>query len=429
MNKKYDVIVIGGGLAGLTAALYLAKSGKRVAVLDKGTSFGGRASTKDVSGSMYNLGPHAFYKKGKAVKSLEALGIRMNGGSPSLKGVVFSHDEAFTLPSDVQSVVSTGLLNWKEKKEFAYLMWKIAKINPKNYENHTLKQWVEQEISSERIQQVVYMFCRLACYTNAPEIVNAGVTLRQLQLSLGGALYVNRGWQSVIDQLTEKSANLGVDLVKQCKVEEIKITNTNKSVLYYEEGELRELDAESIVATVPPKELLRLVKGIEESQLGGQLQTCIPVRATCLDVTLKHLPNAKQHFSLDLDNAYYYSNHSKGAKLTYHPNHHVIHVMKYLTPQEKSIPEHLLATFLGKNQPNWREYLVTKRFMPNVIVSHRIHEPGKKKYLASALSEFPGLILAGEWVSDDWMLAEAAIHSAEEAVAILNGKESASIGS
>ena len=43
----YDVIVIGGGAAGLSAAGLLAKEGKKVLLLEKSNYFGGRASQVD----------------------------------------------------------------------------------------------------------------------------------------------------------------------------------------------------------------------------------------------------------------------------------------------------------------------------------------------------------------------------------------------
>ncbi|HEX7893196.1 MAG TPA: FAD-dependent oxidoreductase, partial [Terriglobales bacterium] len=43
MNKTYDAIVIGGGHNGLTHAAYLARSGKRVLVLERRQVLGGAA--------------------------------------------------------------------------------------------------------------------------------------------------------------------------------------------------------------------------------------------------------------------------------------------------------------------------------------------------------------------------------------------------
>src|ERR1700751_3792775 len=47
-NKKYDVIVIGGGHNGLTNAAYLAKAGKKVLVLERRHVLGGAAVTEEV---------------------------------------------------------------------------------------------------------------------------------------------------------------------------------------------------------------------------------------------------------------------------------------------------------------------------------------------------------------------------------------------
>ena len=43
--NTFDVAIIGGGLAGLTASIYLAKAGKKVIVLEKSSQFGGRGMT------------------------------------------------------------------------------------------------------------------------------------------------------------------------------------------------------------------------------------------------------------------------------------------------------------------------------------------------------------------------------------------------
>ena len=63
--KKFDVAIVGGGLAGLAASIYLAKAGKKVIVLEKSNHLGGRGMTINKNGICMNLGAHALYRGGK----------------------------------------------------------------------------------------------------------------------------------------------------------------------------------------------------------------------------------------------------------------------------------------------------------------------------------------------------------------------------
>ncbi len=75
--KKFDVAIVGGGLAGLTASIYLAKAGRKVIVLEKSSRFGGRGMTINKNGICMNLGAHALYRGGAAFLTFNELGMNL----------------------------------------------------------------------------------------------------------------------------------------------------------------------------------------------------------------------------------------------------------------------------------------------------------------------------------------------------------------
>ena len=56
-----DVIVIGSGFAGIASACYLAQAGKKVIVLEKNESVGGRASFFKAEGFSFDMGPSWYW--------------------------------------------------------------------------------------------------------------------------------------------------------------------------------------------------------------------------------------------------------------------------------------------------------------------------------------------------------------------------------
>ena len=77
-----EVAVVGGGMAGLTAACYLARAGLEVTVFEKALTLGGRAATRELDGFLFNRGGHALYTGGAGSRILEELGVTYDPGIP-----------------------------------------------------------------------------------------------------------------------------------------------------------------------------------------------------------------------------------------------------------------------------------------------------------------------------------------------------------
>ncbi len=71
-NSRSDrnVVIIGGGPAGLTAAYELTKFNRRPIVLEKGDKVGGLARTENYKGFYFDMGGHRFFTKVEEVKKM-----------------------------------------------------------------------------------------------------------------------------------------------------------------------------------------------------------------------------------------------------------------------------------------------------------------------------------------------------------------------
>lgn len=98
MNKEYDAIIVGGGLAGLTAATYLSRAGKSVLLCEKEEKCGGLVNTFERDGFMYDGGIRALENSGVLFPMLRQLGILVDFvPNPISIGI---EDQVITLESD-----------------------------------------------------------------------------------------------------------------------------------------------------------------------------------------------------------------------------------------------------------------------------------------------------------------------------------------
>lgn len=75
---KYDTIIVGGGIAGLTSAAYLSKAGQKVLLFEKNHEFGGLVNTFVIDGFHFEAGVRALESAGIILPMLSDLGIQID---------------------------------------------------------------------------------------------------------------------------------------------------------------------------------------------------------------------------------------------------------------------------------------------------------------------------------------------------------------
>ncbi len=423
-----DLVVIGGGLAGLSAAALVARAGRSVIVLEQTGHLGGRASTHVRDEIHWNLGPHALYCGGHAFRIFKELGISFTGRFPNPgRGLFVRGNASFAIPTGIGSLVATRLLNVRDKWRFARFLTTLTKLDTGKLDGVSLRDWLDQAIGSGNLAELLSALFRVSTYCDDPERMSAGVALFQLKLALGGNVwYLDGGWQTLVDGLRNHAAAVGADFRTGARAKAV-YGGANGVTVELASGE--ELRARAAILAVEPEKARDLLDMPADSALARWVARSIPVRAACLDLALNGLTRPDNRFALGLDRPLYYSVHSAAATLA-PEGVAVVHVMKYLgneTTDSSHSALQELESFLDQLQPGWREHTMARRFLPGMTVAHglpRAEEDGLLGRPAVAVSERPNVFLAGDWVGPHGMLADAsaasAVESARRALAILS---------
>jgi phytoene dehydrogenase-like protein len=77
-DKKYDSIIVGGGIAGLTCGAFLAKEGRHVVIIEKNKECGGLVNSFSHNGFKFDTGIRALENAGIIFPMLRELGIELD---------------------------------------------------------------------------------------------------------------------------------------------------------------------------------------------------------------------------------------------------------------------------------------------------------------------------------------------------------------
>lgn len=407
------VAIVGTGLAGLAAANRLAQSARPLSLtlFEKSSRLGGRASTTVKDGYYLNLGAHALYSAGEALAFLKQSGITIKGAPPvQLNSQILAGDKLYALPLDAVSVLSTGLLSVGEKIEWGKIMTSLGTIDTEALNGVTLTAWLSDLTKSVKIRQLILSMVRLGTYANSPQQMSAGAAIRQLVLGLSGVLYLDHGWQSIVDAL-RLAIKAPVEERLGAAIQSLHNQGSGKVTLVSND---KEYEFDHVVLALPPQQVHRLMpQAISTSFLAG----LVPSRIACLDLCLSALPNKNNSFALGLDSPLYYSVHSNGANLTPGKQQALVQMGYYLEPEEQA-GDHALAAMAGlldKLQPGWQDLIVYKRYLPDMVASNSM--PLASRMGGNGLSNVsltagaPQITVCGDWIGEHAQLADAAIAS------------------
>lgn len=390
-----DVVVVGAGLAGLTAAATAARAGAAVTLLDA-HSPGGRARSAVKHGYVLNEGGHALYRNAGGRAVLDGLGVRITGNPPSTGGYRTVWDgQIRKLPVSAPAIVASRLLGVRSKRQVAGWFGDVPRLAAAAGDR-ALGDWLDGERVRPDLRKWVLALGRLTTYSATPERLPARAVLGQL--APGGVWYVDGGWQAIVDELVRVCAEAGVVSVT-APVTDVGSDAGEWTVV----TPSRALTARAVVLAVAPEVAVRL---LGDDPAGWAERAGPAARAACLDVGGERGP---VEFLLSADEPLYLSLHSDAARLA-PPGRALYSLMRYLAPDDDTPADanrarlDAYAAQAGLPTGDAREI---DRFLAAPVVAWGTPQPGVVRPTGRELAG-RGMLAAGDWLGER-LLADAAI--------------------
>lgn len=248
-SKTKSVLILGGGLAGLTAAKRLTDRGFSVKLLEKRSVYGGKVSSwKDEEGDWIESGTHCFfgaydvlYDLMREIGVYDAVLWKDHKLTYTLAGGESFTFNTWDMPSPlhlVPAIVRNGYFKFGEMLSFSKSLIPLALKKdkyPPTQDHLTFTQWARQHRFGDRLLEKMFRPMALALKFIPPEEISAKIILDVTEvfyrIPLASCMGFLKGapQEHLIGPLQEYSESKGAEFMAGAAAAE----------LLYEEGEIK----------------------------------------------------------------------------------------------------------------------------------------------------------------------------------------------
>jgi phytoene dehydrogenase-like protein len=367
-----QITVVGGGLAGLTAAIACAEGGAAVMLLERSGALGGRARSSD-GPYKANVGPHAFYKDGPFWGWLAERNLVPAFRGVPLAPVRFRWQQKVRRTPPLGALPAVLRLRGREAPvELDFRTWAAS---------HT----------DERTAAMLSAAAGVYTFHHDPGELSAAFvwprTVRVMLTPPPPARYLVGGWNALVTRLEARARELGVSIETGHAVSEVPSSPT---ILATELNVAREL-------------------------LGDDSLHWMSGRTVCLDLGLRHRRGDPFVVS-DMDEAGWIERFSAADATLAPKGEELVQAQMPIRPTE-SVDDAVarLERLIDASLPEWRERETWRRRQVMDARSGALDMPGASWRDRPAVDRGDGVFLAGDMVAAPGLLSEVSWASAVEA--------------
>jgi protoporphyrinogen oxidase len=270
-SSQRSVGVIGGGFAGLTAALRLAQAGHRVTLWERGR-FGGQAATFEVAGTRLEIFYHHLFQSDREIVALaEELGVgNQLMWLPSDVGY-FADGRIFPL-NGALDLLRLGTIPLIDRVRLGLVTAYLQRVRDwKRYEGVTAHAWLERALGKRAYDRTLGAQLRAkfgSYYDKIPMVwfwgkIHLRTTSRRSPLDKEYLGYFDGSFQVIIDAMVAACERAGVALRRE-GLAAISPTDDGTWAVETEAGTVPEA-FDALVATVPSHVFQRIAPPLPEA--------------------------------------------------------------------------------------------------------------------------------------------------------------------
>jgi 15-cis-phytoene desaturase len=413
-----SVVIVGGGLAGLSAAARLAFHGYTVTVLEKAPRLGGRAITIPLKGFNFNFGAHAIYGRDRSVlrRYERELDLRVDWRPFSPRKVFYDLGETTTvMPATLEGILRTKTLDAENKLRFVYEVVKTVTEVERGEDGVPVGGYLQHN-ATEQVRDLLLTLASANFFTNEPERIPSPLFFqyyRRLFTSTRPVSYIGGGWQSIVDGFASLLEAHGGRVVTNERAHRAEMGGDRVAGV---QGKLAKYRADHYIFAVPPKELAAL---FSETTVLSNFEEYLRYRSNDVvvyDVGLEQRIPSPFTYVFHKGLRAYITDISHYDRTCVPAGGQLLQAVAYLNRSEA---EHgdaddklvALEVLYDKHFPGWRDVLVAKRVSKRATVQE-IKCIDDQRLMPVKLYSLANAYFAGDWCQGEGQLSELSFSSA-----------------
>ncbi len=253
MAEKYDVIIVGAGVAGLQLGALLAHDGMRTLILEKSSRVGGRAFVLEKDGYVLDYGIHLvrFGPKSAIARVIKHIGRHVDFVDVGTSYLLDEDGRRKVFPTKPITFLKTRMFSFSDMITALKTMARLRRGQFDHLLETPVKEWMDENGFKGGLRRYFHLVSASMLVCPFIDKASTGELLRNVQKVLRrriSVMYPRGGWKPLFNAWIE-TVNSNGRILTDSPVKEVRIKNGRATGVVIEDG--REFEAEKVVVAVP----------------------------------------------------------------------------------------------------------------------------------------------------------------------------------